>query len=125
MLIASISIYPLISLKLIGVTVRDFLYYDFISQCSVCRYARVGNSKGSYYFVVVFFVFILQVDENLEQWPHLNELVQCYRTDWVKDENKYGHYESISPVSFQNQIFEGPDTDLETGKVGKFFSDFT
>lgn len=54
------------------------------------------------------------VDENLEQWPHLNELVQCYRTDWVKDENKYGHYESISPVSFQNQIFEGPDTDLET-----------
>ncbi|XP_011000674.1 PREDICTED: dedicator of cytokinesis protein 7 isoform X2 [Populus euphratica] len=54
------------------------------------------------------------VDENLEQWPHLNELVQCYRTDWVKDENKYGHYESIPPVSFQNQIFEGPDTDLET-----------
>ncbi|KAJ6728782.1 DEDICATOR OF CYTOKINESIS DOCK [Salix koriyanagi] len=54
------------------------------------------------------------VDENLEQWPHLNELVQCYRTDWVKDENKYGQYESIPPVSFQNQIFEGPDTDIET-----------
>lgn len=54
------------------------------------------------------------LDENLEQWPHLNELVQCYRTDWVKDENKYGHYESISPVLFQNQIFEGPDTDIET-----------
>ncbi|KAH9737465.1 Guanine nucleotide exchange factor SPIKE 1 [Citrus sinensis] len=55
-----------------------------------------------------------QIDENLEQWPHLNELVQCYRADWVKDENKYGHYESVSPPSFQNQIFEGPDTDIET-----------
>ncbi|KAK3034892.1 hypothetical protein RJ639_033255, partial [Escallonia herrerae] len=54
------------------------------------------------------------LDENLEQWPHLNELVQCYRTDWEKDESKYGHYESIGPISFQNQIFEGPDTDLET-----------
>ncbi|XP_058182461.1 guanine nucleotide exchange factor SPIKE 1 isoform X2 [Rhododendron vialii] len=54
------------------------------------------------------------LDENLEQWPHLNELVQCYRTDWVKDENKYGRYDSISPISFQNQIFEGPDTDIET-----------
>ncbi|GAV57338.1 Ded_cyto domain-containing protein/DOCK_C2 domain-containing protein [Cephalotus follicularis] len=56
----------------------------------------------------------LQLDENLEQWPHLNELVQCYKSDWVKDENKYGHYEPIPPVSFQNQIFEGPDTDIET-----------
>lgn len=54
------------------------------------------------------------LDENLEQWPHLNELVQCYRSDWVKDESKYGHYESTGPVSFQNQIFEGPDTDIET-----------
>ncbi|XP_049377998.1 guanine nucleotide exchange factor SPIKE 1 [Solanum stenotomum] len=54
------------------------------------------------------------LDENLEQWPHLNELVQCYRTDWVKDENKYGHYESVSPTSFQSQIYEGPDTDIET-----------
>ncbi|THG22675.1 hypothetical protein TEA_011542 [Camellia sinensis var. sinensis] len=54
------------------------------------------------------------LDENLEQWPHLNELVQCYRTDWVKDENKYGCYDSIGPISFQNQIFEGPDTDIET-----------
>ncbi|KAL5730695.1 MAP kinase Spk1 [Ranunculus cassubicifolius] len=52
--------------------------------------------------------------ENLEPWPHLNELVQCYKADWVKDENKYGHYESIAPHSFQNQIFEGPDTDMET-----------
>lgn len=58
----------------------------------------------------------MQLDENLEQWPHLNELVQCYRTDWVKDENKYGHYDSIGPVQFQSQIFEGPDTDIETGK---------
>ncbi|KAI9086909.1 hypothetical protein K1719_031070 [Acacia pycnantha] len=53
-------------------------------------------------------------DENLEQWPHLNELVHCYTTDWVKDDNKYGHYESVAPLSFQNQIYEGPDTDIET-----------
>jgi hypothetical protein len=58
---------------------------------------------------------VLQFDENLEQWPHLNELVHCYTTDWVKDENKYGHYESIGTPSFQNQIYEGPDTDIETG----------
>lgn len=63
----------------------------------------------------VLYIDFLQIDENLEQWPHLNELVQCYRADWVKDENKYGHYESVSPPSFQNQIFEGPDTDIETG----------
>ncbi|KAH9295018.1 hypothetical protein KI387_038606 [Taxus chinensis] len=54
------------------------------------------------------------MSENLEQWPHLNELVQCYKADWVKDENKYGHYESIPSISFQSQIFEGPDTDIET-----------
>lgn len=54
------------------------------------------------------------LDENPEQWPHLNELVHCYRTDWVKDDSKYGHYESVSPVHLQNQIFEGPDTDIET-----------
>ncbi|KAK4490505.1 hypothetical protein RD792_001185 [Penstemon davidsonii] len=54
------------------------------------------------------------LDENLEQWPHLNELVQSYGTDWVKDICKYGHYESIGPIIFQNQIFEGPDTDMET-----------
>ncbi|XP_015882046.2 guanine nucleotide exchange factor SPIKE 1 [Ziziphus jujuba] len=53
-------------------------------------------------------------EENLEQWPHLKELVQCYTADWVKDENKYGHYEAVGPVSFQNQIYEGPDTDIET-----------
>lgn len=52
----------------------------------------------------------------MEQWPHLKELVQCYTADLVKDENKYGHYESVGPVSFQNQIYEGPDTDIETGK---------
>ncbi|XP_043693842.1 guanine nucleotide exchange factor SPIKE 1 [Telopea speciosissima] len=54
------------------------------------------------------------LNEELDQWPHLNELVQCYKADWVKDENKYGHYESIAPISFQSQIFEGPDTDMET-----------
>lgn len=56
-----------------------------------------------------------QLDENLEQWPHLNELVQSYGADWVKDENKYGHYESIGSITFHNQIFEGPETDIETG----------
>ncbi|KAM0848124.1 hypothetical protein ACQ4PT_054594 [Festuca glaucescens] len=54
------------------------------------------------------------LNENLEQWPHLNELVQCYKADVVKDDGKYGHYESVAPPSFQNQIFEGPDTDMET-----------
>ncbi|KAM0931583.1 hypothetical protein ACQ4PT_000257 [Festuca glaucescens] len=54
------------------------------------------------------------LNENLEQWPHLNELVQCYKADFVKDDGKYGRYESVAPPSFQNQIFEGPDTDMET-----------
>ncbi|XP_015631338.1 guanine nucleotide exchange factor SPIKE 1 [Oryza sativa Japonica Group] len=54
------------------------------------------------------------LNENLDQWPHLNELVQCYKADFVKDDCKYGRYESVAPPSFQNQIFEGPDTDLET-----------
>ncbi|CAA6654525.1 unnamed protein product [Spirodela intermedia] len=54
------------------------------------------------------------LNENLEQWPHLNELVQCYKADWVKDESKYGHYESVGSVPFQSQIYEGPDTDIET-----------
>ncbi|XP_022885410.1 guanine nucleotide exchange factor SPIKE 1 [Olea europaea var. sylvestris] len=54
------------------------------------------------------------LDENLEQWPHLNELVQSYGSEWVKDDYKYGHYESIAPISFHNRIFEGPDTDIET-----------
>uniref|UniRef100_N1QRS9 Dedicator of cytokinesis protein 8 n=1 Tax=Aegilops tauschii TaxID=37682 RepID=N1QRS9_AEGTA len=54
------------------------------------------------------------LNENLEQWPHLNELVQCYNADFVKDGCKYGRYESVAPPSFQNQIFEGPDTDIET-----------
>lgn len=57
----------------------------------------------------------MQFEENLEQWPHLNELVHCYTTDWVKDENKYGHYDSVGTPSFHNQIYEGPDTDIETG----------
>lgn len=56
----------------------------------------------------------LLLNERLEQWPHLKELIYCYRADWVKDETKYGHYESVPPPLFQNQIFECPDTDLET-----------
>ncbi|KAL1563417.1 MAP kinase Spk1, variant 2 [Salvia divinorum] len=54
------------------------------------------------------------LDENLEQWPHLNELVQSYGADWVKDECKYGHYENVGSITFQNQVFEGPNTDIET-----------
>lgn len=46
----------------------------------------------------------------------MNQLVQCYGTEWVKDVNKYGHYENTRPDTFQSQIFEGPDTDTETGK---------
>lgn len=61
-------------------------------------------------------LFGVQLDGNLEQWPHLNQLVQCYGTEWVKDVNKYGHYETTRPDTFQTQIFEGPDTDTETGK---------
>jgi len=64
---------------------------------------------------------LFQLDENLEQWPHLNQLVQCYGTEWVKDVNKYGHYENIRPDSFQTQIFEGPDTDTETGNYDALF----
>lgn len=60
-------------------------------------------------------IFCCQINENMDQWPHLNELVQCYKADWVVDENKYGHYEGIGTPSFQSQIFEGPDTDIETG----------
>ncbi|KAM0925574.1 hypothetical protein ACQ4PT_004107 [Festuca glaucescens] len=59
-------------------------------------------------------IFFFQLNENLEQWPHLNDLVQCYKADFVKDDGKYGRYESVAPPSFQNQIFEGPDTDMET-----------
>lgn len=52
----------------------------------------------------------------MEPWPHLKELLQSYTADWVKDELKYGHYESVPPPIFENQIFEGPDTDVETGQ---------
>jgi hypothetical protein len=51
---------------------------------------------------------------SVEPWPHLKELLQSYVADWVKDELKYGHYESVPPPIFENQIFEGPDTDVET-----------
>ncbi|KAK8957714.1 hypothetical protein KSP39_PZI001329 [Platanthera zijinensis] len=54
------------------------------------------------------------LDENLEQWPHLNELVQCCKVDWIKDESKYGRYGGETSFSFQNQIYEGFDTDIET-----------
>ncbi|KAG0603428.1 hypothetical protein M758_10G093600 [Ceratodon purpureus] len=44
----------------------------------------------------------------------MKELLQSYIADWMKDELKYGHYESVPPPTFENQIFEGPDTDVET-----------
>ncbi|GLU17261.1 hypothetical protein SLE2022_336440 [Rubroshorea leprosula] len=72
------------------------------------RFRRISRHNPSHLNV--------QLDENLEQWPHLNELLQCYTSDWVKDESKYGHYESVSPPHFHNQIFEGPDTEIQTGK---------
>ncbi|KAJ4772328.1 Guanine nucleotide exchange factor SPIKE 1 [Rhynchospora pubera] len=54
------------------------------------------------------------LNDNFEQWPHLNDLVQCYKADWVKDDYKYGHYDAIPTPPFHSQIFEGPDTDIET-----------
>lgn len=68
---------------------------------------------------------VVQFEENLEQWPHLNELVHCYTTDWVKDENKYGHYDSVGTPSFHNQIYEGPDTDIETGICFSLYFSFS
>ncbi|XP_078437571.1 guanyl-nucleotide exchange factor [Wolffia australiana] len=50
----------------------------------------------------------------LEQWPHLNELKQCYEADWLKDESKYGRYDRAASAPFKSQIYEGPDTDIET-----------
>lgn len=58
---------------------------------------------------------LVQLHGKLEQWPHLKELVFLHKSDWVKDECKYGHFESIAPPSFEQQTYEGPDTDAETG----------
>ncbi|GAB2296416.1 MAP kinase Spk1, partial [Dionaea muscipula] len=44
------------------------------------------------------------------------------RADWVKDENKYGHYESMKPITFQNQIYEEPDIDIETSIVSRYLT---
>jgi len=57
----------------------------------------------------------MQLNRNVDAWPHLKELLQSYRADWVKDEFKYGHYDSLPAPVFEHQIFEGPDTDVETG----------
>lgn len=57
----------------------------------------------------------MQLNSNVDSWPHLKELLQSYRADWVKDEFKYGHYDSLPAPVFEHQIFEGPDTDVETG----------
>ena len=72
-----------------------------------------GNTQVLISMIVVFngkFYILCQLDGNLDQWPHLNKLIQCYKTGWKKDEPKYRRYESISSFSFQNKIFEGPDT---------------
>lgn len=61
----------------------------------------------------------------MDAWPHLKELLQSYKADWVKDEGKYGHYDSVPPPSFENQIFEGPDTDIETGQPLSLFTFYT
>lgn len=58
---------------------------------------------------------LLQLSGNLDNWPHLKELLQSYKADWVKDDSKYGQYEAVSPPVFEPQVFEGPDTDVETG----------
>ena len=80
------------------------------------------HTKNKINLINYFFCFVLlKFDENLEQWPHLNELVQCYTADWVKDDNKYGHYDTIGTPSFSNQIYEGPDTDIETGILFIYF----
>lgn len=59
----------------------------------------------------------MQLHGDLEQWPHIKELVLIHKADWVKDESKYGHYESVPHPSFEQPTFEGPDTDIETGKM--------
>ncbi|KAG0565982.1 hypothetical protein KC19_7G029000 [Ceratodon purpureus] len=51
---------------------------------------------------------------NLDSWPHLKELLQSYKAEWIKDDSKYGRYDAVPPPVFESQIFEGPDTDLET-----------
>lgn len=58
---------------------------------------------------------LLQLSRNVDAWPHLKELLQSYRAEWVKDEFKYGHYDAVPAPIFEHQIFEGPDTDVETG----------
>ncbi|XP_010921287.2 guanine nucleotide exchange factor SPIKE 1 isoform X2 [Elaeis guineensis] len=78
------------------------------ASCNGQRFGRIMRQWATYSDLDPL------LNENLDQWPHLNELVQCYKADWVKDETKYGHYETVASSSFQSQIFEGPDTDIET-----------
>ncbi|KAL3697766.1 hypothetical protein R1sor_011842 [Riccia sorocarpa] len=51
---------------------------------------------------------------NLDQYPHIKELVLVHKADWLKDETKYGHYETIPLPHFEQPTYEGPDTDIET-----------
>lgn len=66
----------------------------------------------------------MQLSGNLDSWPHLKELLQSYKAEWVKDDNKYGRYDAVPPPAFEPQIFEGPDTDVETGQLGGEISPF-
>lgn len=62
----------------------------------------------------------MQLSANLESWPHMKELLESYKAEFVKDDNKYGHYDAVPPPVFESQIFEGPDTDLETGTLAGY-----
>lgn len=62
---------------------------------------------------------MLQLSGNLDSYPHLKELLQSYKAEWVKDDNKYGRYDAVLPPVFESQVFESPDTDVETGKLAK------
>ncbi|EFJ04870.1 hypothetical protein SELMODRAFT_449303 [Selaginella moellendorffii] len=55
-----------------------------------------------------------QLQADAEHCPHLKLVLQSYSSAWLTDDAKYGHYQSVSRPAFHNQIFEGPDTDVET-----------
>lgn len=57
----------------------------------------------------------MQLSSSIDSYPHLKELLQSYKSEWVKDDSKYGRYDPVPPPAFESQVFEGPDTDIETG----------
>eukprot|EP00897_Mesotaenium_endlicherianum_P009809 jgi/Mesen1/8857/ME000053S08270 len=48
----------------------------------------------------------------VEPVPHLEELAQCLRADFVHVENKYGVFQSIPPEIFEHQLFESEELDI-------------